>query len=382
MGGGNDRKIMHLHIYGINLTASDRKVQFTILASAYLLFMVLYGYSQEIVVYQWFKRTQSLFTTFLYFLGMSICTLIEKLIVWNSSPDDMIERRTPWKYHFIMSVFKVATQLLSNMSMTEINYPAKTLFKSAMPCATIFIGTVILRKKYSVRDYVVVVLLVIGIYIFICGNSKQPEASAYGVCLVTTSLILAASIPMFQEYCMHTFHSDPKEMVFYSSIGGCLICFLIISMTGDLVRGVSFVFYGDGSLDGHAVSPLVAIFLFGTTAFLGAQCSANLTKHFGALSTGILSTTRKILTLVLSFALFPERNILRTQHVIGLIVFFTGISIRVLSQSEKKKSQQWDDINVVVDEESQSKVVVDIEANPVSPLSNSPKGFRNRMNAS
>lgn len=350
-----DRKEIALHFYGLNLTASGEKVQFMVLASAYLCFMVLYGYSQEIVVYQWFKRTQSLFTTFLYFFGMSLCTLTEKTLVWSTSTKDTNDRRTPWMYHFLMSLFKVSSQILSNMSMTEINYPAKTLFKSAMPCATIFIGTFILRKKYPIRDYIVVMLLVVGIYIFISANSKQPEASNYGIFLVVTSLIMAAAIPMFQEHCMHTFHSDPKEMVFYSSIGGCLLCLLLTGMTGDLRTGLSFVFNGDGSLDDHAVNPFVAIFLFGTTAFLGAQCSASLTRHFGALSTGILSTTRKIMTLVLSFYLFPERNVICRTHVLGLVVFFSGICLRVFGQATGKptrlRSRSCDEIVVNDDDE-------------------------------
>jgi adenosine 3'-phospho 5'-phosphosulfate transporter B3 len=382
-------KAISLHFYGLDLTTRSETLQFVVLAAAYLTFMVLYGYSQEIVVYQWFKRTQSLFTTLLYFFGMSACTLTEKALVWGSKGDS-VGRRTPWMYHFIMSVCKVAAQILSNMSMTEINYPAKTLFKSAMPCATIFIGTFILRKKYPVRDYIVVMLLVIGIYIFISGNSKQPEASSYGIFLVVTSLIMAAAIPMFQEHCMHSYHSDPKEMVFYSSIGGCLLCILITAMTGDLGRGIFFVLYGDGTIEDHSVNPFIAICLFGTTAFLGAQCSANLTRHFGALSTGILSTTRKILTLVLSFALFPERNILRIQHVFGLIVFFSGICLRVFGQASKRThnvvSETITDEEIVVDEESQV-VYIDVTSPPGSSANNdsskprSPIGFRNRPNA-
>jgi solute carrier family 35 (adenosine 3'-phospho 5'-phosphosulfate transporter), member B3 len=386
-------KNVALHFYGLNLTTSGETIQFMVLSSAYLLFMVLYGYSQEIVVYQWFKRTQSLFTTLLYFFGMSLCTVTEKALVWSTSTETT-ERRTPWMYHLLMSVCKVASQMLSNMSMTEINYPAKTLFKSAMPCATIFIGTFILRKKYPIRDYVVVMLLVIGIYIFISGNSKQPEASSYGILLVVTSLVMAAAIPMFQEYCMSTYHSDPKEMVFYSSIGGCLLCVLITTFTGDLMKGLVFVFYGDGSIEDHSVNPFVAICLFGTTAFLGAQCSASLTRHFGALSTGILSTTRKILTLVLSFALFPERNILHVQHVCGLIVFFSGICLRVFGQATGKKSRlrsrSCDEI--VVDEgeedDSQGLLPIFVEDSVMSTCAasgiertNSPKGFRSRVNA-
>ena len=45
------------------------------------------------------------------------------------------------------------------------------LFKSANPIVTIFLGLVWFRKHYPIRDYVVVLMLVIGLYIFMMGDT-------------------------------------------------------------------------------------------------------------------------------------------------------------------------------------------------------------------
>eukprot|EP01041_Mallomonas_annulata_P007332 gene7332-14961_t len=120
------------------------------------------------------------------------------------------------------------TQALTNLSMSQINYPAKVLFKSAMPVITMFLG----------------------LYIFLMsGDQSTPQWTPYGLILVTCSLF-------------------------------------------------------------------------------GAHCSAALTTCCGALIAGVTFTARKAITLVLSFALFPNRNILTYEHIYGAIIFLAGLIIR------------------------------------------------------
>jgi hypothetical protein len=60
-----------LIIFGVDITHFNSFMQYAILASGLLFFMCLYGYYQELVVYGWFNRKLSLFSTFLHFLGCS-----------------------------------------------------------------------------------------------------------------------------------------------------------------------------------------------------------------------------------------------------------------------------------------------------------------------
>lgn len=43
-------------------------------------------------------------------------------------------------YYILIVLLKTASQGLSNLSMSHINYTAKVLFKSAQPVVTILIG--------------------------------------------------------------------------------------------------------------------------------------------------------------------------------------------------------------------------------------------------
>ncbi len=66
--------------------------------------------------------------------------------------------------------------------------------------------------------------------------------------------------------------------------------------------------------------------------FCGSNFSTGLTLRFGSLVNGITNTARKAVTLILSFALFPERNHLTTQHIFGALIFFSGLVVRTVTK--------------------------------------------------
>ena len=94
----------------------------------------------------------------------------------------------------LLVLLKTATQGLTTMCMAHINYPAKVLFKSANPVVTMIFGLVWFGKKYALRDYIVVLLLVLGLYFFMNGSSSEnaPKGTGYGIFLVTLSMFGSA----------------------------------------------------------------------------------------------------------------------------------------------------------------------------------------------
>ena len=64
--------------------------------------------------------------------------------------------RTAIFYYIIIVLSKTIAQGMSNLSMTQINYPAKVLFKSTNPIITMVIGIAWFGKSYPRRDYAVV----------------------------------------------------------------------------------------------------------------------------------------------------------------------------------------------------------------------------------
>ena len=61
-----------LVLFGTDLSFLSPVLRYVVLACGMFFFMCLYGYFQELVVYGWFQRKLSIFSTFLHFLGSSV----------------------------------------------------------------------------------------------------------------------------------------------------------------------------------------------------------------------------------------------------------------------------------------------------------------------
>jgi len=351
-----DKHTKSIYVFGYDLTSYSSLMQYIILATGMLLCMCLYGYYQELFVYGFFDRKLSFFATFIHFAGCSFFAQLQRrsiLSTLNNNNNNnnnnnlnsvneiksksILSMGTASKgisigYYMLLVFAKTATQGLSNLSMQQINYPAKVLFKSANPIITMFIGITWFKKGYPRRDYIVVCLLVIGLYVFMSGGSNSaPQGTSYGIILVSLSMFGSASVPMIQEHCMNKYNASAEELIYMQYIGSTIVSLILSLTSGELFVGISFL------LSKGTLSVWISFVAFCSFGFAGANFSTVLTQHFGSLVNGITSTFRKALTLCLSFALFPDRNKLSIQHLIGAFIFFSGLIIRTLSKGDNKQ---------------------------------------------
>jgi hypothetical protein len=70
------------------------------------------------------------------------------------------------------------------------------------------------------------------------------------------------------------------------------------------------------------------------------SCFAALTKRFGALTSAITSTTRKGLTLVLSYLCFPTDKSVTLGHVLGAMIFLGGLLMKSVQKHEPHPHHQ------------------------------------------
>lgn len=335
-----------LVIFWVDITHWSPVFQYVYLAGGLILFMCLYGYFQELVQYGWFDRKLSLFSTLLHFVGVSIFAQLQRNALYrkvvNASQYSFTSMgtaspRVAFFYYFLLVAVKVLAQGMSNLCMTEINYPAKVLFKSANPIITMIIGVTWLRKSYPVRDYIVVTLLVLGLYIFIVSDKSgagMPSATALGIFYVVLSMFGSAGVPMIQEYCITVYNASVEDLLYHSFLGSAIISLILSVITGELFEGIRFL------LQNSSVHVWVIFIAFCTFGFAGANFGTALTGQYGALVNGITSTLRKAITLSLSFVLFPERNTMSSGKLFGAAIFFSGLLFRVFSKSDHKEGKE------------------------------------------
>jgi len=91
-------------------------------------------------------------------------------------------------------------QACTNHSLQYINYPAKTLFKSARVLATISVGALVLKRTYPLSQYVTCGLMVMGLALFTLADfSSSPYFDIRGVFLILIALLADACLLFVQE---------------------------------------------------------------------------------------------------------------------------------------------------------------------------------------
>ena len=63
--------------------------------------------------------------------------------------------------------------------LTPLPSPSIPSLHTLLPVITMLIGLVWFRKSYPVRDYIVVALLVLGLYVFMNGDAKASPKGSY-----------------------------------------------------------------------------------------------------------------------------------------------------------------------------------------------------------
>lgn len=340
-----DANTRPLVLFGIDMTNWSPIIQYLVLFGGLILFMCLYGYYQELVIYGWFDRKLSVFSTFLHFLGCSVFAQIQRNLSFRPNvlkngseigthPCHFCSMgNAPTKlaifYYSLLVLVRAGGQGMSNLSMTQINYPAKVLFKSANPVVTMIIGVTFLRKTYPLRDYLVVILLVIGLYIFIAGDATEsPSSTRLGIIYVVISMFGSAGVPMIQEHCMMAYNASIEDLLYHCYVGSTVLTLVVSVALGEFGTGVMFL------VKSGSVHTWLLMAGFCTFGYVGNNFSAALTLQYGALVNGISNTFRKAVTIALSFLMFPERNILTSQKLFGTIIFFAGLLIRIFSKAE------------------------------------------------
>ncbi|EFC42916.1 predicted protein [Naegleria gruberi] len=103
------------------------------------------------------------------------------------------DNKLPIKYYFILGSCMVIGMGLGNQSLAYLNYPTKVLFKSSKLLITMFVGVLLLRKRYKTLDYLASIFLLLGLFSLVGANQHHSINSVkfeyFGVFLISLSLI-------------------------------------------------------------------------------------------------------------------------------------------------------------------------------------------------
>lgn len=138
----------------------------------------------------------------------------------------------------------------------------------------------------------------VGMILFAVADFQvYPKFDAIGIILVSISVIADAFLPNFQER-VFDHGSSRVEVTFFTNIITLFIMTLAFTPSGDIPKSFSYAMANP-----HALY-LFVIYTF--LAYIAITFHMALVKEFGGITTVLVGNTRKAITIVLSFILFPK----------------------------------------------------------------------------
>lgn len=273
-----------------------------------------YGVCQE-VLYGMYKFPYAWFSTFLQCIFYSVVSTTQYVIATGTFPSCR-KKGFPIFSHLMIGGSSLVSRATGNAAFKYMDYSLKVLFTSANPIVVLITG-VFYKKTYSLVQYLSTIMLALGLIIFSYADSKAPggDFSIIGVILMITSVSTDALKMRTQEEVLKQQKITEVEATMWSSFIGMFFSFILVIFSGELIPAYTFILN-----EPKALMWMLLIFAFGYTASIATLSLMLASDVFVA---SIISTTRKALTVFISFLTFGKQ--VTIQHGIAIGLFFCGI---------------------------------------------------------
>ena len=233
-----------------------------------------------------------------------------------------------WPYVKLSALVFGATAL-ATAALNYVPYSVKIVFKSAKLIPTMIVSSCMHKITYSYREYLAAFFLCLGAigYGYDPGKSSiaTGEHQYFGIMILTISAFCDALVPNIQQEMMKLNNLPAEELMVNTNVVGlvCTICYMTI--TGDFFALIRIGRESPdllGNLSGIGCSLAVAV-----------MCYTTLIKKAGSVAAVSIGTIRKIVTIGLSYILFPKE--LLPIHMVSTVCVVIGI---VMEAFKKPKS--------------------------------------------
>jgi adenosine 3'-phospho 5'-phosphosulfate transporter B3 len=199
---------------------------------------------------------------------------------------------------------RVITILPSFIVMAvQVTYPVKIVFKSSKLIPTMIVSIFFFKKTYSVSDYCSALLLCVGTALFVydptAPSSSTTSLLSPGVGLLVAAVMCDAFLPNVQKQMMNSV--SPEELMVNSNLLGFLLVALYMLYSGSMLDLLHVLTTAEDSL-----RLCLALAGIGFSLASAVFCYTHLIQEAGPIVAVGVATIRKVVTLVLSYVVFPK----------------------------------------------------------------------------
>ena len=240
-----------------------------------------------------------------------------------------VGRVAPLSQYSFLTACLLASLALSNMSLNYINFPTKVVFRSCKLVPAMLISTIMNQRKFSSSEYTCAFAISTGLILFAAADWKlSPSFNSWGIMLVSLSVIADAILPNFQEK-LFKLGSSRLEVTFYNNFFTLIAMTITTVMSGDLIAVLKL------ALSSSKLAAYIVVFTL--ISYAAISSFMMIVKKYGGVTAVILGTTRKAMSIALSFLIFPKA--FSWMYVAGAICVLSGLTTISLMKSSKKEKE-------------------------------------------
>lgn len=225
------------------------------------------------------------------------------------------------------SISYVMAMMTANAALKYVNYPTQIVGKSGKPVIILLMSIILIRKRYTVRKCISILLVVTGVSMFMLENARRKQHSQeehdqnlLGVFLVLISLVFDGIVAVTQEKIRENDKISANKMMFDINKWAAFVMFCIATVKGELLPFVNYCRSSDWFL-----LQMAALCI---TGVLGQQFIFLTVVNFGPLVCSVITTTRKFFTILLSTLIFQHTLTLKHWTCVSMVFF--GLAIDLL----------------------------------------------------
>eukprot|EP00761_Pharyngomonas_kirbyi_P012271 gb/GECH01012298.1/.p1 GENE.gb/GECH01012298.1/~~gb/GECH01012298.1/.p1 ORF type:complete len:328 (+),score=43.76 gb/GECH01012298.1/:1-984(+) len=310
---------------------------FTLCAVGIFGFYLSQGVTVEYLFTKFDDFRFGIFLTLIQFITYALLSGIVRI----SSTSEKRTRKPPLRGFLLVGIFSVTTMALTNTSLRFVNYPTQVLFKSCKLLPVMIGGMFITGRKYNWKQYTSALMLVGGLVCLSYANSTSSLLfDPRGVLCLLGALTADAFVGNLQEKVLKEANASPLELIFFAHSVGVIYLTVVCIISGEAYPAVKFCFENPSALG--------LLVLYSSLGFVGVMFFMAMMKRFGAFAAVTTTSCRKVVTLLLSFVVFPKPVTPMFGLAVGLV--FSGVAVNIFSkhsdtdQAQRAKQSKKDNM--------------------------------------
>lgn len=304
---------------------------------------VTWGVLQERMLTRRYPRYTGEYFTYSYALVFTnrFWTLIMSGLLWLYLKPRRSQSTVIYEYSF-PSISNMLSSWCQYEALRYVSFPATTLFKSFKLAPVMAMGKILGNKSYPQYDYLVALMIGIGITMFMASTDdlsfgedylgEKATAKWTGVMLLFLFLFFDSFTSQFQSR-MFQRHRDLSmvELMFATSAYSTVLSAITLIHTKELYPAITFVVQ-HSEIHFH-------FFMFSICSTVGQLFIFYTIKNFGAVVFTLIMTTRILLSIAISVLMYGHQ--VTATGFYGLCVVMGAVLYRIKRKAEGKQLLKW-----------------------------------------